>query len=60
MSKDKGGKNAKKAPAGKGTGKDKVVSDYKSESKTGYGKEPALNVFTPKPAAKGGGSAKPK
>lgn len=60
MSKDKGGKNAKKAPAGKSNGKDKIVSDYKMESKAGYGKEPTLNVFAAKPAAKGAGSAKPK
>ena len=60
MSKDKGGKNVKKAPAGKGTGKVKAISDYKAESKTGYGKEPTLNVFTPKPAAKSGGSTKSK
>jgi hypothetical protein len=62
MSKDKGGKNAKKAPASKLNGKVKAVSDYKMESKTGYGKEPTLNVFAAKPPAtpKGGGSVKPK
>ncbi|MBK9016354.1 MAG: hypothetical protein IPM82_21060 [Saprospiraceae bacterium] len=60
MSKDKGGKNAKKAPAGKATGKTKIVSDYKAESKTGYGKDPAPNVFAPKPATKGAGSPKSK
>ena len=60
MSKDKGGKNVKKAAAVKGAGKVKAVSDYKAESKSGYGKEPTLNVFTPKTAPKAGGSPKSK
>lgn len=34
MSKDKGQKNVKKAPADKSNGKIKPVSDYKSESKS--------------------------
>jgi hypothetical protein len=34
MSKDKGSKNVKKAPADKSTGKIKPVSDYKTESKS--------------------------
>jgi hypothetical protein len=35
MSKDKGSKNVKKAPADKSLSKAKGVSDYKSESKSG-------------------------
>ena len=34
MSKDKGTKNVKKAPADKSLGKKKGASDYKSESKS--------------------------
>ena len=34
MSKDKGSKNIKKAPADRTTGKEKHVSDYKNESKS--------------------------
>ena len=53
MSKDKGGKNHKKAPADKSSGKGKAISAYKAEGKRGYG-EPALNVFVPKPDSKPG------
>lgn len=60
MSKDKGGKNVKKEKGGTANSKVKVASDYKLESKTGYGKEPALNVFAPKTGGKGGGSSKSK
>lgn len=60
MSKDKGGKNVKKEKGAKSGGKDKVVSDYKMEGKSGYNKEPTLNVFASKTAAKTGSSAKPK
>ena len=60
MSKDKGSKNNKKAPADKAAGKTKAVSAYKSEGKNGGGKEPELGVFAPKPAPKGGGSSKSK
>lgn len=35
MSKDKGSKSIKKAPADKSLAKSKGVSDYKSESKSG-------------------------
>lgn len=56
MSKDKGSKNHKKAPADKSTGKAKPESDYKSEGKKG--KDPALDVFVPKPNPKTGGSPK--
>ncbi|MBK8703080.1 MAG: hypothetical protein IPN33_05350 [Saprospiraceae bacterium] len=47
MSKDKGHKNHKKAPADKSTGKTKVASAYKSEGKTSL--QPSLDVFVPKP-----------
>lgn len=40
MSKDKGSKNTKKAPADKSSGKIKHVSDYKSEGKSGNGQSP--------------------
>jgi len=52
MSKDKGTKNVKKAPADKSSGKVKAASDYKSESKSGPGKSPSLAPFGPKPDAK--------
>jgi|JI7StandDraft_1071085.scaffolds.fasta_scaffold01946_7 hypothetical protein len=45
MSKDKGTKNTKKAPADRSNGKDKRVSDYKSEGKS---KDPTLSAFIPK------------
>lgn len=48
MSKDKGVKNVKKAPADKTKGKAKVVSAYKSESKSSYGADPKLDAFIPK------------
>ena len=54
MSKDKGTKNHKKAPADKSAGK--VVSDYKSESKSSTGKQTPLEPFVPKTDAK----SKPK
>lgn len=57
MSKDKGGKNAKKEKGANSNGKVKVVSDYKMEGKNGYGKEPTLNVFAPKTTPKAGGSS---
>jgi hypothetical protein len=57
-SKNKGNKNQKKAPADKSTGKAKHVSEYKSEGKSGYGNQAALEVFVPKPGAKP--EAKPK
>jgi len=59
MSKDKGSKNHKKAPADKSAGKQKVLSAYKSEGKSGHSSEPALNVFSPKPDTRKGGSRKP-
>lgn len=46
MSKDKGSKNTKKAPADKSSGKVKHVSDYKSEGKSGNGQSP---IETPSP-----------
>jgi hypothetical protein len=54
MSKDKGRKNVKKAPANKSSGKEKQVSDYKSEGKSKY---PTLSAFIPKPEIK---AAEPK
>jgi hypothetical protein len=47
MSKDKGSKNHKKAPADKTSGKSKE-SDYKSEGKSGSAANPNLEVFAPK------------
>lgn len=58
MSKDKGSKNNKKAPADKLSGKGKVLSAYKSESKGGPA-NPALDAFTAKPESGKGGSQKP-
>lgn len=51
-SKDKGGKNHKKAPADKSSGKTKQVSAYKSEGKAGFGIKPSLEVFAPKTDSK--------
>ena len=56
MSKDKGSKNIKKAPADKSSGLGKKVSDYKSESKSGYSK-PADSMI-PKQDGKAGGKPK--
>ncbi|MDZ4704577.1 MAG: hypothetical protein SH848_11645 [Saprospiraceae bacterium] len=58
MSKDKGSKNHKKAPADKSTGKGKAVSAYKSEGKGGSGKSATLDPFIPKTEPKSGGSHK--
>lgn len=58
MSKDKGSRNHKKAPADKSSGKGKVLSDYKNESKNGDGKQPPLEAFDKKPDTKTGGSQK--
>lgn len=55
MSKDKGSKNHKKAPADKSKGKGKALSAYKSES---IRKEPALEAFKPKTDYNAGGSHK--
>lgn len=55
MSKDKGTKNHKKAPADKSSGKGKVVSAYKSESKSA---QPTLEPFIPKPEIKSGSGSK--
>ena len=51
MSKDKGTKNHKKAPAEKSSGKGKAVSAYKSESKGGNDLQINLNG-NPKPDMK--------
>jgi len=58
MSKDKGTKNHKKAPADKSKGKGKILSTYKSESNSGQTKEPRLEAFIPKPENKTGNSTK--
>jgi len=58
MSKDKGTKNHKKAPADKSAGKGKIISAYKSESKSGQDKLHTLEAFVPKPDQKSGGSHK--
>ncbi|MDZ4682001.1 MAG: hypothetical protein SGI94_16295 [Saprospiraceae bacterium] len=54
MSKDKGIKNIKKAPADRSLGKGKAVSAYKSESKSGQGKQSAIETSASKPALKAG------
>ncbi|MBK6619549.1 MAG: hypothetical protein IPH04_08330 [Saprospirales bacterium] len=59
MSKDKGTKNHKKAPADKSAGKTKPLSPYKSEGKSGQSNQPTLEPFVPKSDGKGG-SNKPK
>ncbi len=58
MSKDKGTKNHKKAPADKSLGKGKPVSSYKSEGKNGVDKQPTLESFMPKADQKSGGNRK--
>ena len=57
MSKDKGSKNEKKAPADKSGGKTKALSSYKSESKSG-GKGANIEAFSPKTEPKSGGGHK--
>ncbi len=58
MSKDKGTKNHKKAPADKAAGKGKQLSSYKSEGKSGVDKQPTLEPFMPKQDAKPSGNRK--
>ncbi|HRI62109.1 MAG TPA: hypothetical protein PK228_20355 [Saprospiraceae bacterium] len=58
MSKDKGTKNHKKAPADKSAGKGKVISAYKSEGKSGLSNQSTLEAFIPKPDMKPRGSHK--
>ena len=48
MSKDKGSKNVKKAPADKSEGKKKGISDYKSEGKSGNTSKPSGSDLIPK------------
>lgn len=55
MSKDKGAKNKKKAPADKSAGKTKASSSYQDESKS---KEPTLDAFAPKSDPKAGRKGK--
>ena len=56
MSKDKGSKNTKKAPADKSLGKKKDASTYKSETK---GSQPTNAPLVPKPDTKAGKPSKP-
>lgn len=58
MSKDKGSKNHKKAPADKSSGKGKILSAYKSESKSGQDKQATLEAFIPKTDTKISGNRK--
>jgi hypothetical protein len=58
MSKDKGSKDKKKAPASKTGGKEKVMSAYKSEGKGGAEK-PGIGAFSPKPTGKAAQNPKP-
>lgn len=57
MSKDKGTKNVKKAPADKTKGKAKAVSAYKSEGKNSLS---VIESFIPKVNSKTDGSQKTK
>ena len=54
MSKDKGSKNTKKAPADKTAGKNKPASDYKAENKN----KQQTEQTTTKPDTKTDGSKK--
>lgn len=58
MSKDKGSKNIKKAPADKSLGKGKPVSDYKAEGKSGQSKGAPIETFVPKTEPKTSGGRK--
>ncbi len=58
MSKDKGTKNVKKAPADKSLGKGKALSAYKSEGKSGQGNQASLEAFIPKSDPKAAGNRK--
>lgn len=58
MSKDKGSKDKKKAPASKTDGKTKAVSAYKSEG-MGGAEKPGLGVFNPKTGGKAAPNPKP-
>lgn len=57
MSKDKGSKNKKKAPADKNSGKTKVQSSYQEENKKGN-QNTTLDAFAPKTEGKGSGKDK--
>ena len=56
MSKDKGSKNHKKAPADKSKGK--ILSRYKAEGKSGQDKQSTIEAFVRNPDTKTGGSQK--
>jgi len=52
MSKDKGEKNQKKAPADKSTSKNKEQSSYKNENQGGPKKSDRIDEIVPKPKPK--------
>lgn len=56
MSKDKGSKNVKKAPADKSLGKKKPASSYKSENKSG---QSTVDSTVPKTDSKAAKNPKP-
>jgi len=58
MSKDKGSKNHKKAPADKSPGKGKDLSAYQSENKRGHATPTTLDAFVPKTDTKTSGNKK--
>jgi hypothetical protein len=58
MSKDKGSKNHKKAPADRSGGKGKSLSPYQAEGKSDATKQPTLEAFIPKTNTKVGGNKK--
>lgn len=55
MSKDRGTKNVKKAPADKSLGSLKKESAYKSEKNSGQSSQSNIKVFVPKDDNKKGG-----
>ena len=52
MSKDKGSKNHKKAPADKSTSKNKEQSSYKNENQGDQTKSTRIDEIVPKPKPK--------
>lgn len=58
MSKDKGNKNNKKSAAVSTPGKEKAMSSYKAEGKSGQTTQSSLDIFAPKVETKG--TKKPK
>ena len=60
MSKDRGTKNVKKAPADKSLGSLKKESAYKSEKNSGQSSQSNIKVFVPKDDNKKGGQINQK